>query len=406
VKNKQNILQINVRLTEGGAAGVALDLNNRLNKTRGYSSSFIYGYGKGAKPNEKEEELSAKHIGSKFKVMANFLTHKILNIDFFNPTGELRKELILQIKDSDIVHLHVVHSFFVSFSWLVDILIDSGKQIVWTLHDHWVVTGRCAFNDGCIKWKSGCGACPTLDNYPPVWLDRSGNVLAGKRKQILRLADAGCEFVSPSKHLFDEVKSIFPNIDIRLIHNSLDLVTESIIKSTVTADLPLRKVGKVRVLIIAHDLNYEGKTNLNLINKIKGEVELELHTIGKNSPFYGDDIINHGYVSAKKHLYEIYKNIDLMLFTSVVDNFPLVIGEALSIGVPVVASNSAAAKEVLCLVGGRVAESTDEIVTALRERDWMGCFYAGQTIEAVKNRAFSEFSGERLLSEYLSIYKK
>ncbi len=43
-----NILQFNVRLAEGGAAGVALDLHQRALQ-KGMRSRFIYGYGKGGK---------------------------------------------------------------------------------------------------------------------------------------------------------------------------------------------------------------------------------------------------------------------------------------------------------------------------------------------------------------------
>ena len=43
-----NIMQFNVRLAEGGAAGVALDLHQRALR-QGLSSPFVYGYGKGGK---------------------------------------------------------------------------------------------------------------------------------------------------------------------------------------------------------------------------------------------------------------------------------------------------------------------------------------------------------------------
>lgn len=43
-----NILQFNVRLAEGGAAGVALDLHLRALQ-KGLTSRFVYGYGKGGK---------------------------------------------------------------------------------------------------------------------------------------------------------------------------------------------------------------------------------------------------------------------------------------------------------------------------------------------------------------------
>lgn len=56
------ILQFNVRLAEGGAAGVVLDLHLRALE-KGLSSRFVYGYGYG---------------GKKAPVMRN--THRLSNI--------------------------------------------------------------------------------------------------------------------------------------------------------------------------------------------------------------------------------------------------------------------------------------------------------------------------------------
>ena len=54
-----NILQFNVRLAEGGAAGVALDLHQRALQ-QGLASHFVYGYGKGGKESVTSK-LSAGH---------------------------------------------------------------------------------------------------------------------------------------------------------------------------------------------------------------------------------------------------------------------------------------------------------------------------------------------------------
>ncbi|EIC42931.1 putative glycosyl transferase [Salmonella enterica subsp. enterica serovar Heidelberg str. 41573] len=53
-----NILQFNVRLAEGGAAGVALDLHLRALQ-KGLTSRFVYGYGKGGKKRRQPPPLSA-----------------------------------------------------------------------------------------------------------------------------------------------------------------------------------------------------------------------------------------------------------------------------------------------------------------------------------------------------------
>ena len=51
-----NILQFNVRLAEGGAAGVALDLHQRALQ-QGLASHFVYGYGKGGKESVSHQNL-------------------------------------------------------------------------------------------------------------------------------------------------------------------------------------------------------------------------------------------------------------------------------------------------------------------------------------------------------------
>ncbi len=52
-----NILQFNVRLAEGGAAGVALDLHQRALQ-QGMQSRFVYGYGKGGKKSVSHDQLN------------------------------------------------------------------------------------------------------------------------------------------------------------------------------------------------------------------------------------------------------------------------------------------------------------------------------------------------------------
>lgn len=76
--------------------------------------------------------------------------------------------------------------------------------------------------------------------------------------------------------------------------------------------------------------------------------KVEIHTFGKFSPFTGDNVVNHGFLTDKRQLMsELNPLSDALLFSSRVDNYPLILCEALSIGVPVIATHSDAAKEVL-----------------------------------------------------------
>ncbi|WP_191637102.1 glycosyltransferase, partial [Pseudomonas fluorescens] len=159
------------------------------------------------------------------------------------------------------------------------------------------------------------------------------------------------------------------------------------------------------ILIIAHDLSYEGKTNRAIINALQKINNLTIHTVGKNSPFNGHNIVNHGYISTKEVLVELYKQCDAMLFTSEVDNYPLVICESLILNTPVIATNSQASNEVLERVGGRTAKNITEIISIIENRTWLEILYDNQSLEAVSNRAAGYFSIKRMMQEYIDVYR-
>lgn len=74
-----NILQFNVRLAEGGAAGVALDLHQRALQ-QGLASHFVYGYGKGGKESVSHQNYPQviKHT-PRMTAMANIALFRLLN---------------------------------------------------------------------------------------------------------------------------------------------------------------------------------------------------------------------------------------------------------------------------------------------------------------------------------------
>lgn len=73
--------------------------------------------------------------------------------------------------------------------------------------------------------------------------------------------------------------------------------------------------------------------------------KIELHTFGKFSPFEGANVVNHGFETDKRKLMSALNGMDALVFSSRVDNYPLILCEALSIGVPVIATHSDAARK-------------------------------------------------------------
>lgn len=87
------------------------------------------------------------------------------------------EELVETIKeyDPDIIHLHIIHDYYINYPTLFSYLRSCGTPIVWTFHDCWAFTGHCAHfeNENCYKWKTGCHNCINTHKYPIAFVDRS-----------------------------------------------------------------------------------------------------------------------------------------------------------------------------------------------------------------------------------------
>ena len=402
-----NILQFNVRLAEGGAAGVALDLHLRALE-HGLSSRFIYGYGKSGK-----KSLSHPHYPQVFKhtprltSALNIALFRFANRDLFGNLDNLYRT-VTRTAGPLVLHFHVLHSYWLNLEQVVMFCqkVQAHKPditFVWTLHDHWSVTGRCAFTDGCEGWKTGCRKCPTLSNYPPVKVDKAHQQLPGKRQMFRAMLALGCQFISPSQHVADAFNSLYGAGRCAIINNGIDVATEAIL-----SDLPLNDEphSRPKIAIVAHDLRYDGKTNQQLVRQMMALGDkIELHTFGKFSPFSGANVVNHGFETDKCILMSALNLMDGLVFSSRVDNYPLILCEALSIGVPVIATHSEAAQEVLAKSGGKTFSEEDVLQLVQCNKTAIAQAVFGTSLAAFRQRSRSAYSGQQMLEDYVSFYQ-
>lgn len=402
-----NILQFNVRLAEGGAAGVALDLHQRALQ-KGLRSRFIYGYGKGGKKSVSHDRFPhvEKHT-PRLTSVANIALFRLFNRDLFGNLNGLYRR-VTRTEGPVVLHFHVLHSYWLNLEEVVDFCkrLKAHKAdvtFVWTLHDHWSVTGRCAFLDGCEGWKSGCRKCPTLSNYPPVKIDRAHSLVEGKRQLFRDMLALGCRFISPSQHVADAFNELYGAGRCHIINNGIDVATEAIL-----AELPPVQAASARpkIAVVAHDLRYDGKTNQRLVRELVALGDkVEVHTFGKFSPFEGGNVINHGFLTDKRQLMSELNQMDALLFTSRVDNYPLILCEALSIGVPVIATHSDAAREVLQKSGGKTVDEETALRLAQQGKAQIAQAVFNASLEDFTARSRAAYSGEQMLEEYVSFYQ-
>ena len=137
--------------------------------------------------------------------------------DFHFP-GSL-KLLSLPPELPEIVHMHNLHGGYFDLRLLKS--LSNQVPVILTLHDEWLLTGHCAASMKCPRWMNGCGKCPDLKIYQPVY--RDATAFNWNRKQ--KIYNQSKLFIAtPSKWLFDRLqKSMLHPYEAKIINNGVDI---------------------------------------------------------------------------------------------------------------------------------------------------------------------------------------
>ena len=393
-----NILHVNIRLAEGGAGGVAFALHQRL-LADGYSSHFAYGYASGIKESPASSGAQNTHIiGTKLSVLANYACHKVFGLDLCLSPGKSQLLEVL-LAEADIVHLHAPHHYFLPFFKLAKMLRKYKLPVVWTLHDYWPFSGRCGVVGECQGWQNTCGVCPKKQDDLPSLFDFSRSIRSHKFQAMREWQDL--VFTAPSQHMQEAARTVFPERECVLIPNFL--APEFSEGSQLVCVKQAQNEGKRRLLLVSADLSSQIKYDVDEVEGFCLRSNARLVTIGRHSPFLAAE--NHDYIKDKAEIQSVMNSCDALLFTSTVDTFGLVIIEALAMGLPVLATDSPAARFILSQVGGRPVANLDEAAHILRS----GLFhliYESQHGENMRMRTLNAFNFEKSYFKYLEVYRR
>lgn len=147
----------------------------------------------------------------------NFSRNHLFEIDLANTGTDITK--LREFKEADIIHLSWINQGMLSLKGIRKIL-DSGKPVVWTMHDIWPATGICHITLNCLRYQSACGNCRLLPNGGST-NDLSHRVLERKKKM---LEGRNVMFVTCSKWLEKEARKsvILAGQQVRSIPNPID----------------------------------------------------------------------------------------------------------------------------------------------------------------------------------------
>ena len=324
-----------------------------------------------------------------------FKKHNLFAVDIANTGTNI--SALPEFNQADVIHLHWINQGMLS---LTDIrrIIESGKPIVWTMHDMWPFTGICHYASDCDKYTKECHYCPLL--FKGGKKDLSYRTFEKKRKLF---DGANITFVACSRWLEGMAKQS-ELLKGQTITNIPNAINTNLFK-------PRNKKQAREKCHLPQDKKLLLFGSVKITDKRKGIDYLVDVVFGKQAEQYASlfpfPIYPMNYVSNEKELVDIYNAVDLYVTPSLQDNLPNTIVEAMACGIPCVGFNVGGIPQMIDhLHNGYVAEyqSAKDLANGIRWTLTEG-EYDNLSEEACR-KALSSYSESIISMRYIDIYNK
>lgn len=396
------VLQINTVCGFGSTGRNATELAKAL-MNKGDTCYIAYGQGKTTYENSFK-------IGTKIENhLHNACSRMFGKQGYYTKSGTTKLIQYIEKVKPEVIHLGNLHGNYLNVGILFKYLAKADIPVVWTLHDCWAFTGKCAhyIEIGCYKWQTHCNHCPQVKQYPPsLFFDRSEQMFADKKR--LFTAVKNMTIIPVSHWLAGEVKQSFlAKYSIVPIYNWIDQQ----IFTPVESDARERYGIDADTFVVLGVSAGWGKGNRKLDDFIKlsrmlpNRTQLVLVGGVKDKGCIPDNIVHIPYIHGTDELAKVYSMADVYVHLSIEDTFGKVIAEALACGTPAIVYDSTACPEVVGEGCGFVVES----------RNVEQVYRAIENIKKRGKQAFSQrciayisehFNYQNNAGEYINLYQQ
>ena len=272
------------------------------------------------------------------------------------------------------VSVHNLHGA-TRHGWSVDLVATCAEvaPTVWTLHDLWSCTGRCAYTDGCERHLTGCGEdCPSWRVYPAC---PPGEIAARQREKRgvpARFPDLTA--AAPSVWLARTArKGLWAGHRVEALANGLDLdVFRPVERGEARRALGLEPGGRVLLAasLLLDDPRKGGDLLLRALDFLDEPVTLLL--MGGGSLTMANPKVAArplGLVTDDAVKTLVFSAADVLLHPAREDNLPNTVAEALACGTPVAGFAVGGVTEMLAEGAGSVAGALTPEALALAVRE-------------------------------------
>ena len=323
-----------ITFSKTGGAGIVAETIAKAQRALGHDVNEL---------NVVESDLRSEPLKKPALTMAAALDEWVLSSHrektLFSPLrGNLESFDSSKIRPASIIHLHWMPGVINHQS--VKTLLDSGRKVVWTLHDMNPFTGGCHHSHDCEQFTQGCSSCPQARKA------FRGIVSVNLQRRALEGRYPNLRVVSPTTWMLDQASrsTVFRDQQNLVIANPIDdIFFEQTDGQRARAQIGTA-VDTFVGAVVAKDLSDANK-NLALVIRASEEVavrtsrRLALILIGKNGASYSSKHVDIKWLGemTSKTISETACAADVFLSGSIAESAGMTIIEGAAMGIPSVA---------------------------------------------------------------------
>lgn len=259
--------------------------------------------------------------------------------------------------DPDVIWLHNLHGYYIHLGLLFDYLRTCGKEIKWTLHDCWPMTGHCVHFTyvQCDRWKTGCHDCPQKLTYPESFL-LDGSFRNYKRKKRSFTGIPNLTLYVPSRWMANLVaESFLKEYPVEVLFNTIDETVFHPTPSDFRREHGLEQ--KIVILGVASVwMIHKGLDDFCRLAKMLDD-RFRIVLVGitpEQEKGLPPEILSLPRTNSATELAGIYSAADLYVSPSTEESFGMTVLEALQCGTKAIVYEETACQEVAETFGGIV----------------------------------------------------
>lgn len=343
-----------------------------------------------------------------------FKKNNLFAVDIANTGTDITT--LPEFQQADVIHLHWVNQGMLSLRNIRQIL-ESGKPVMWTMHDMWPCTGICHHARECTNYQQECHHCPFL--YGGGGKKDLSTRIFRKKKELYKTAPI--TFVTCSQWLEQRAQesALLVGHNVISIPNPINTnlfkprnKQEARTKCRLPQKGKLILFGSMKITDKRKGIDYLIES-CNLLVQKHPELKQTMGVVafGKESnqlqsllPF---PVYSLNYVKDEHSLVDIYNAVDLFVTPSLEENLPNTIMEAMACGVPCVGFQVGGIPEMIDhLHNGYVAQYKSSadfangIYWALTESEYP------VLSEQACRKAIANYSENIVAKKYIDVYNK